>query len=312
MRVLLLGHFSTVGDIESLEWAESILSDDGVAFDRASFSEKVASGRPDLFNLAGVDPRRYTHLVLVCGPLWPDFLRRKRLDLDRFSHCIRIGLNLTMVEPIARWNPFHVLLERDSDRASRPDLTFLQSTARTPVVGLCTIARQREYGSAQRHVQALEHLRQLIDARDLAAVEIDTRWPASRNAGGLASPAQVISVIARMDALLTNRLHGLVFAMKAGVPALAIDPVAGGNKITAQAKSIGWPAVLSADEIAPERLNSLLDWCLSDEGRVAAKEVAGSARAKLQNLDQQFRDALQLPAPAPSPAPRSFFGRFRR
>ncbi|WP_205480659.1 polysaccharide pyruvyl transferase family protein [Sphingomonas arenae] len=312
MRVLLLGHFSTVGDIESLEWAEAILAGEGLRFDVASFSEKVAEGRPDLLKLDQVDPRRYTHLVMVCGPLWPDFLRRKRLNLDRFGHCTRIGLNLTMVEPTAEWNPFHVLLERDSDRASRPDLTFLRSTARTPVVGLCTIARQREYGSAQRHSQALDHLRQLVDKRNLAVVEIDTRWPASRNSGGLGSPAQVISVIERMDVLLTNRLHGLVFAMKAGVPALAIDPVAGGNKITAQARTIGWPAVLSADELAPERLDGLLDWCLSEEGQTAARQIAGDAQAKLQSLDQEFRDALRLPPPTPLPRPRSFLDRFRR
>lgn len=50
----------------------------------------------------------------------------------------------------------------------------------------------------------------------------------------------------RMDAVVTTRLHGMVFALK-NVPALAVDPIRGGAKILRQAEAIGWPVVFVAD-----------------------------------------------------------------
>lgn len=38
-------------------------------------------------------------------------------------------------------------------------------------------------------------------------------------------------------------MHGLALALKAGVPALGVDPVAGGGKVSRQAEALGWPAV---------------------------------------------------------------------
>ena len=58
----------------------------------------------------------------------------------------------------------------------------------------------------------------------MAVVAIDTRLDANRT--GLRTPAQVESLIARTDVVVTTRLHGLVLALKNGVPAVAIDTVA--------------------------------------------------------------------------------------
>ena len=293
MRALVLGHFSTVGDIECLEWVEEVLTAEAIPFDVAAFMDKIAVAVPGAVPAHEVDPARYTHLIVVCGPFWPGLLQRRGPDLRRFSRCTRIGLNLTMVEPLDAWNPFHLLLERDSDRSARPDLTFLRPTRRVPVVGVCTIARQKEYGDRQRHGEALRLIGKLVKDRSLAAVPVDTRWPAGRNDGGLGSPAQVISVIERMDVLLTNRLHGLVFALKAGVPVLAIDPVEGGDKVTAQAGVLGWPAVTTVDDGTAARLEAMLDWCLSDEGRAAAKRMGAKAQELLAPVEHQFRQGLR-------------------
>lgn len=314
MRALVLGHYSTVGDVESLSWVEDILRQESIPFDVAPYSDKFVKALPGSVPFRSVDPQRYSHLIIVCGPIWPELLVKRGVDLHRFAHCTRIGVNLTMVEPLEKWNPFHLLIERDSDRTARPDVTFLQPTRRVPVVGVCTIARQREYGDRQRHAEALQLIDDLVRDRDLAAVPVDTRWPASRNDMGLSSPEQVISVLARLDVLLTNRLHGLVFALKAGVPALAIDPVAGSDKVTAQARVLGWPAVVSAEDCKAERLQALLDWCLSEEGRAAATEVAAKAREQIAPVADDLRSALHSrfePRPLP-PAPRtSWRQRFR-
>lgn len=306
MRALILGHFSTIGDVDSLAYVTEILREEGIAYDVAPFIEKLASHIDGAISRAELNPSSYTHLIVVCGPFWPELLARRGFDLQRFAHCTRIGVNLTMVEPTAAWNPFHLLLERDSDRSVRPDLTFLRDSSRVPVAGLCTIASQREYGGRQRHAEAIGLMRGLLQARHVAAVEIDTRWPSYRNSGGLESAAQVTSVIERMDVLLTNRLHGMVYALKSGVPVLAIDPVDGGDKVTAQARILGWPAVATVDEASPDWLQRTFDWCLSEEGRTAAAGIAGAARGKLRPVSDQLREAVRTEQPyvplPPAPA----------
>ena len=305
MRALIIGHFSTVGDIESLEFVKRVLDEERVDFDIAPYKAKFVPLIKGSLPAKSVDPARYTHLVAVCGPFWPQFLANHGIDLNRFSHCVRIGVNLTMVLPLDQWNPFHVLIERDSASMVRPDLTFLEDSGSVPVVGLCTIARQREYGERQRHAEALRLFRELLDSRGVAAIEIDTRWPEARNSGALGSPAEVISVIRRTDVMLTNRLHGMVYALKAGVPALALDPVAGGGKVLAQAKVLGWPAASTVDQGSPDWLRETFDWCLSGDGKDAARAIAGKARGLLNGVPEELRMALHKSfdhRPIPKPA----------
>ena len=304
MRALVIGHFSTIGDIESLEFVKNILNEERIAFDIAPYNQKFVPFIEGSMRAASGNPADYTHLIAVCGPFWPGFLARHGIDLARFANCTRIGVNLTMVLPVDQWNPFHVLLERDSSRTTRPDVTFLNDTPTVPVVGLCTIARQREYGDRQRHAEAQDQFRRLIETRGLAAIDVDTRWPAHRNGGGLGSPAEVNSVIQRTDVLLTNRLHGMVYALKAGTPVLALDPVHGGDKVMAQAGVLGWPAASTVEAASPDWLEEKLDWCLSAEGRATAEGVAGKARALLHDLPDQLRSALHerfdhRPVPTP-------------
>jgi hypothetical protein len=73
-----------------------------------------------------------------------------------------------------------------------------------------------------------------------------------------------------MDAVVTTRLHGLALGLKAGVPVLAVDPVAGGGKVTAQGAALGWPVFAAEDTGDPALLGERLAWCLSAEGRARA------------------------------------------
>jgi hypothetical protein len=75
-----------------------------------------------------------------------------------------------------------------------------------------------------------------------------------------------------LDVVVTDRLHGMVLALRAGVPALAVDPVEGGAKVTAQAHACGWPAVVGAERLDVRRLEHWWTWCLTS-GRSAAREV---------------------------------------
>jgi hypothetical protein len=113
----------------------------------------------------------------------------------------------------------------------------------------------------------------------------------------LCSTAEALTaLVSRLDAVITTRLHGLVLALHAGLPALAVDPVAGGGKVTAQARAWGWPAIVAAEQAADRRLlGRHWDWCLSGPGRRAAACAArsGSAQqaAMLAGLVAELRPA---------------------
>ncbi len=138
-----------------------------------------------------------------------------------------------MVEPLEVWNPFDPLFERDSDQSTRPDLTFLAETPSVPVVGRCLVKNQTSYEGRQRHGEAAALFDRLISESNFAAVDIDTRWYREKNS--LKTPAHVFSLMKRLDLLLTNRLHGMVYALKASLPVVAIDAIEGGAKVVAQA-----------------------------------------------------------------------------
>jgi len=84
-------------------------------------------------------------------------------------------------------------------------------------------------------------------------------------------------MIARMDVVLTTRLHGTVLAIKNGVPAIVVDPVSGGDKVSRQARSIGWPFLFSSNGAAPEALIRTLDQCLAPAARELARACARTA-----------------------------------
>src|SRR5262249_42294236 len=150
------------------------------------------------------------HVVFVCGPCGNGPPLQE--FLNRYEKCKLIGLNLTMLESLEKWNPFEVLFERDSNATARPDLAFLSTNPRVPVVGIILIHPQPEYPGRDLQEETNRTIRRFVASRELAAVPIDTRLDV--NETGLRTPSEVETLIARMDVVLTTRLHGLVLAIK--------------------------------------------------------------------------------------------------
>jgi hypothetical protein len=236
-----------------------------------------------------------THVVFVCGPFgngWPvtEFL-------SRFAGRPLIGLNLSLLDRLENWNPFDLLLERDSDVRARPDMTFLTSSERVPVIGVILAHKQKEYGKRALHDVANAAIERLFETREAAMVPIDTRLDA-QNHGGLRTPAEIESLIARMDAVVTTRLHGTVLALKGGVPAIAIDPIAGGAKIQRQVEALGWPVWFLAENLNDHDLESALDYCLSEDARQRAAACKDQAQLALADLCDQFLKAFEQDRPS--------------
>ncbi len=288
MRALLAGWFSfehmgaTAGDLLARDLARDWL-------ERAGHSCDIAVAPPFSGGVdwRTVDPAQYTHVVFVCGPFgngWPvtEFL-------ERFAGRRLVGLNLTMLDPLEVWNPFDLLLERDSSATARPEISFLSEQAHVPVVGVVLVHPQTEYKGGLHQV-ANDAIRRLMASRSMAVVPIDTRL--DLNSTGLRNAAEVESLIARMDVVLTTRLHGAVLALKNGVPPVVIDPIAGGAKIQRQMETIGWPVFFVADSISDQDLQKAFEYCLTEEARRNARECRNRARKKVAETRDQFIAAM--------------------
>ena len=94
-------------------------------------------------------------------------------------------------------------------------------------------------------------------------------------------------MIARMDVVVTTRLHGMVLALKNGVPAVVVDPIEGGAKITRQAEVLRWP-VLSSVACDSAALFRAYDFCLTEEARAKARSVAQEGRTRLAETQREF------------------------
>jgi hypothetical protein len=286
VTTLVAGWFSfegmgaTAGDLLASEVVQSWLLDAGEDFDVA-FAPPFPTG----VRWEDADPSRYDHVVFVCGPMGDGPPVRE--FLDRFSGSDLIGIDLTMLDPIETWNPFGLLLERDSNRTSRPDLTFAARPRRVPVVGLVLMHEQPEYGERDRHRPANDALVSLLEQRPCARVAIDTRLDEGTNP--LRTPEEVVALVAAVDVVVTTRLHGLALALASGVPALAVDPVAGGAKITRQAARLGWPHCFPAGT-SIDVLRDALDACLEPGAARAAREVGHRARNELDEVRRALID----------------------
>jgi hypothetical protein len=269
----------TAGDLLTRDVACRWLDEAGVSYDVA-----VAPPLEGGVDLEAVDPARYTHLLFVCGPLGNG--EPATGLFSRFSTCRQIGLNLSMLHPLEEWNPFDLLLERDSSATARPDLSLLAEASPVPVVGVILVHEQKEYAGG-RHAGVHEEIERLLDRTEVAVVRIDTVLDVP-NAAGLRTPAEVESLIARMDAVITTRLHGGVLAIKHGVPALMVDPVEGGAKLRYQAGALRWPALLVAEQVTDAALDDALAWCLTAEARAAAVSSAKHCRAALKEVHERF------------------------
>ena len=265
MRVLVTGWSSfldgeaTAGDVLSMEAVRDALLQAGVGVDVA-WSPRF---RTDGLSLEQADPGIYTHLLFVCGPAHG---RQVRQLHERFVHCRRLAVGVSVVaadDPAV--TGFHQVIARDQAGGSpHRDLAAAPRCGKVPVVGVVLAHAQHEYGDRQRHDDVHAVLTSWLGRQDCARLPFDTRldshdWRLPQTSD------QLESVIRRLDVMVTTRMHGLVLALKNGIPALAIDPIAGGAKVNAQAAAWAWPAVVTADALTEAQLDYWWNWCRSAE-----------------------------------------------
>lgn len=291
MKILVAGWFSfekcnvTAGDLMACDLACKWLECSDYSYDVA-----IAPPLTGGVNWRSVNPNSYSHVVFVCGPFPLDKLTTDFINY--FSRCRLIGLDLSMIEPLDIWNPFDVLIARDSSIGSHPDIAFLSNQTKVPIVGIILVHPQHEYGNKGKHRIANAAIERLIASKEMAVVYIDTGL--DPNTTNLRSAAEIESLIASMDIVLTTRLHGTVLALKNGVPVIAIDPISGGAKILCQTKTIGWPLGFSIDNLSDATLQSAFEYCLTQEAREKAEDCRGFATKLVEQVFDEFIAALNV------------------
>lgn len=282
--ILVTGWFSflhgeaTAGDVLALARVERVLREAGLAYDIVWSPGFRADGT----HFADVDPAAYSRLVFVCGPVHGPQVE----ELHRvFAHCARIAVGVSVVDPDSpAVTGFHRVLARDAAGAGPGVDLAARAPALpgVPVVGVVLTHGQHEYAGRRRHEEVAAVLTRWLGGRDCARLELETRLDAHdwRLCG---TPAQLEAVLARLDLVVTDRLHGLVLALRAGVPVLAVDPVEGGAKVTAQAGACGWPALVAAERLEEALREGTLEhwwhWCLT-EGRDEAARIGAAFRTR--------------------------------
>lgn len=162
---------------------------------------------------------------------------------DRFGGAVTIAVGVSVVDA-GLAESFDVVIPRDGPDGAHPDLAFAARPAAGPVVGVVRANQQPEY-QASAHDRVHMVIDEVLDSRSARLRPIDTR--VDPRIVGQRSAAEVESQFAGLDAVVTTRLHGLVLGLRCGVPVVAVDPIPGGAKVAAQARAVGWPAVMDAE-----------------------------------------------------------------
>lgn len=284
-RALILGHFSTFGDLICLELVEKRLKKLMIVSDVFPFDNDVRQTLDCIKSNEAVDPARYSYLIVCCGPYDSSMFNRKGIKLSDFSHCKRVVFNTTMVETIASWSPFQYLVERDSDQNIRTESAFLYDKKPNEFITTCFISTQGEHGDSQIHQTVITKVFDYLRENQLLSIPIDTKFPSYNNDANFESVDQFIAVASKSKVLITNRLHGMVFGLLAGVPVIVIDGIKGGGKLTKQCHQIGLP-VIPGEKLSSEELNKAIIWAKSASTKALIQSIVDKSKIEAAyNLD---------------------------
>jgi hypothetical protein len=220
----------------------------------------------------------------VCGPV----TRRFDFQMDfirRFSVAPWILVNTSLPDANIGPNGWKIELTRDSDNWARPDLSVLYPPPTTTGGGAALILRghQFEYGEERCLCEVVEAcIHRALDADGIASFDVTTVV-----GGDFASHLTLLErALLTADVVITTRLHGMVHAMRAGRPVVAIDQIRGGGKLRAQAAALRIPSPLAADSLDERGLRQAI--------RSAAAVAPHVMRDARQAAGEVHRDLLVL------------------
>lgn len=278
-KALIVGHFSTFGDLECLHIVEERLKAYAIKWEIFAFEKDVRKFNENwIADFNKVIPDQYNYFILCCGPYSEEMLLRKGIKLSDFRHCQRISFNTSMINEINKWSPFQCLIERDSNQNVRVESAILYDKFKSnDYITTCFVDNQSEHNSNQYHSYIKSTVENHLNIKNVTYIEVDTQYPFFNNKGGLKNLNQFMALTSNSKLLITNRLHGTIFGLLSGVPVISIDGIEGGGKLSKQCKKLGWP-VLLGEKLNDKNLSKAIKWCLDETTIQRAQDVVRQNR----------------------------------
>ncbi len=283
-RALVAGWFSfegrkaTFGDVQAMEVVRRWLDELDCPYDVAGHPQN----RVDGVDIELVDPNDYSIFIFVCGP-WGG----GRSLLHRFEHCFKIGVDLSIRNSA---HGFDLLFPREFASTHQPDLAFAAGSHEVDVVGVALVHPQPAFGERQRHAEVQAAVDRYFEVSGAVRVPLDTLL--HENTAGIDHVAQLEAMIRRVDVVITSRLHGLVYSLKNGIPAVAIDPIAGGAKVTSQATALDWPLLLAGDRVDSEQIALAILRSKTQETRELIEKSQKTAAIGIERIKNSFQHEI--------------------
>lgn len=297
------GH-GTIGDLRSLEAVVSHLVGRGHDVRHATAAELAIPGAARV-KWDEVAPEHMDLLLFVCGPILKRHPETGAL-FARFAAGVMAGLGVSILpaDDPNFLNPFRKVFARQGLRERYGDVAIVAPKGidletihrgndaerrKECVIGVCLRGNQGEYGAARckaAEVATLfEQLSSLVVRHGNGRIlEIENQL---RRA---AIPADEIEKrYEQCDLVLTSRFHGAMMAMRAGVPFIAIDQIAGGAKVEPLLRDLGWRSIYRVDAvnalaIVRDGLDLIVD-PRADELARACETAIREANRTLERLD---------------------------
>jgi hypothetical protein len=292
-KILITNYFSsqgaTYGDAQAAETVCDWLDKNNIRYDVLVSDKTNVKGK----TLNQLDFLEYNIIMFVCGPC-PDqnwFYRTLGNGYKKIeNNILKIGIDISINKDS---HPFDYIIPRDFFDIKNPDLAFAARNKKTPVAGVFKVHAQKEYGELQRHREVDNCIDKYIKKSGHVRLHLNTlNWKEGSKflAHSTSNVAQLESLIGKCDYIITSRMHGLVYSLKCDIPALAIDCVAGGAKVTAQAEAVGWPAIVNGDGITVEDIENGVRVAINNKDKI--KQLNKDALEKISKIEKQLIDYL--------------------
>jgi polysaccharide pyruvyl transferase WcaK-like protein len=249
-----------------------------VAFETAAVATVRDTESQDHLRALGLPPdaTRVTADPAFGAPVDPE---RRPAGLERRAEGPRLAVCLRGPEAdVATWaTPVAAALDH-LVRARRATPVFVPVVARGP-------ARPADVGAAETVVGRMREGSRASVLRDLD------------------DPAELATVLASCDVVIAMRAYAILFALRAGVPVVALDPEVAGRSLMGR---LGLSdTIVPLDGLSPARLAGAVDAAVTARREMAAplaKQLAELAALARENATLAV-DLLERPrTPAPSPA----------
>ena len=295
-RTLIIGAFSffdkcaTFGDIQAMEVLVSWLVENKMEFDVID----NVSDETKIMTLNSVDPYKYDTLIYVCGPFG------KNEYLRKFAHCLKIGVDISIQNDKSNYinknECLDFIISRESPNETNPELAFKAKSDKVLVVGVALVHPQGEK-NVSAHEEVEKAVKKYFNKSKHASIILDTMINVSilgntirRNKTNITTVSQLEALIRKCDVVISSRLHGLVYALKNNVPVVAIDPIIGGRKITAQSKEINWPILIQGQGISWQAIDRAVEKAISIKDSI--DEIQKSIDIKINKIKTRLIDSI--------------------